>query len=47
MLSVIVLITVPMAAMIFAYSYGTGEPFQDAAVQLARELRNLYDSHIA
>jgi hypothetical protein len=47
MLSVIVLVTVPVAAMILAYSYGTGEPFQDAAIQLARDLKHLYDAHIA
>jgi hypothetical protein len=47
MLSVIVLITVPVAAMILAYSYGTGEPFQDAAIQLAHDLKDLYDRHLA
>jgi hypothetical protein len=47
MLSLIVLISVPATAMILAYSYGTGEPFQDAAVELARDLRDLYNTHIA
>jgi hypothetical protein len=36
-----VLVTVPLAALVLAYSYGTGEPFRDAALELARDLRDL------
>jgi hypothetical protein len=45
--SVIVLVTVPIAAMILAYSYGTGDPFREAATQLARDVVDLYRSHVA
>ena len=41
LLSIIVLVAVPLAAMVLAYSYGTGEPFRDAALELARNLRDL------
>ena len=46
LLSIIVLVTVPLAAMVLAYSYGTGEPFRDAAIELARELRNLISAYV-
>ena len=41
LVSIIVLVAVPLAAMVLAYSYGTGEPFRDAALELARNLRDL------
>jgi hypothetical protein len=41
LLSIIVLVAIPLAAMVLAYSYGTGEPFRDAALELARDLRDL------
>jgi hypothetical protein len=41
LLSIIVLVTVPLAALVLAYSYGTGEPFRDAAIELARGFRDL------
>jgi hypothetical protein len=47
MLSVIVLVTVPVAAMILAYSYGTGDPFREAATQLAKDVVDLYRTHVA
>jgi hypothetical protein len=47
LLSAIVLITVPLAAMVLAYSYGTGESFRDAAIQLAHELLNLVRTHVS
>jgi hypothetical protein len=47
LLSVIVLITVPVAAMILAYSYGTGDPFREAATQLAEEIADLYRTHVS
>jgi molecular chaperone DnaK len=46
LLSIIVLITVPLAAMVLAYSYGTGEPFRDAALELARDLRDLIRTNV-
>jgi actin-like ATPase involved in cell morphogenesis len=47
LLSIIVLITVPLIAMVLAYSYGTGEPFQEAAVHLADDLRELLRSYLS
>ena len=47
LLSIVVLAAAPVVAMVFAYSYGTGEPLQDAATQLFHELRDLLDSQIA
>jgi hypothetical protein len=41
LLSILVLVTVPLAAMVLAYSYGTGEPYREAALELAREIRDL------
>jgi hypothetical protein len=41
LLSIVVLVTVPLAAMVLAYSYGTGEPYREAALELAREIRDL------
>jgi hypothetical protein len=33
--------------MILAYSYGTGEPFREAATQLAKDVVDLYRNHVA
>ena len=41
LLSAIVLIAAPVVALVFAYSYGTGEPLRDAATQLIDQLRDL------
>jgi hypothetical protein len=44
LLSVIVLVAAPVVALVFAYSYGTGESLQDSTTQLMNELRNLLDT---
>jgi hypothetical protein len=41
LLSGIVLIVAPVVALVFAYSYGTGEPLRDAVTQLVDELQEL------
>jgi molecular chaperone DnaK len=46
LLSIIVLITVPLLAMVLAYSYGTGEPFREAAIHLAGDLAELFRSRL-
>lgn len=47
LLSIIVLIAVPLLAMVLAYSYGTGEPFREAATHLADDLAELFRSRLA
>jgi hypothetical protein len=44
LLSIIVLVAAPVVALVFAYSYGTGQSLQDSATQLMNELRNLLDT---
>ena len=44
LLSIIVLIAAPVVALVFAYSYGTGESLQESTTQLLSELRNLLDT---
>jgi cell division ATPase FtsA len=41
LLSIVVLIAVPLAAMVFAYSYGTGQSLQDAATNLVKDLEGI------
>jgi actin-like ATPase involved in cell morphogenesis len=45
--SIVLLIAAPVAAMVFAYSYGTGEPLQVAATQLVHQLRELLGIRIS
>jgi hypothetical protein len=47
LLSIIALIAVPLLAMVLAYSYGTGEPFREAAMHLADDLAELFRSRLA
>jgi hypothetical protein len=44
LLSIIVLVSAPVVALVFAYSYGTGESLQESTTQLLTELRNLLDT---
>jgi hypothetical protein len=46
LISMVVLIAAPLAALVFAYSYGTGEPLRESAVQLLDELRDLISGQI-
>jgi hypothetical protein len=46
LISIVVLIAAPVAALVFAYSYGTGEPLRDSAVQLIDQLRELINGRI-
>jgi hypothetical protein len=46
LVSILVLIAVPLAAMVLAYSYGTGEPLQEAANNLADDLIELFRNRI-
>jgi molecular chaperone DnaK len=41
LLSALVLIAAPVVALVFAYSYGTGEPLRDAVTQLVDQLQEL------
>jgi hypothetical protein len=41
LLSIVVLIAVPLAAMVFAYSYGTGQSLPDAANNLVNDLEGI------
>ena len=43
LLSSLVLIAAPVLAMVFAYSYGTGESLQNSASQLIDQLRSLFN----
>lgn len=47
LLSIVVLIAVPVAALVLAYSFGTGEPWQEAARDLVDQLVDLYHNRIA
>lgn len=44
---IVLLIVVPAVAMVFAYGYGTGQSFQDAARQLVADLVDFYRTHVA
>jgi hypothetical protein len=44
LLSIIILIAAPVVALVFAYSYGTGESLQESATQLLNQLRDLLDT---
>jgi len=46
-LSLIVLVAAPVAALVFAYSFGTGLTLPEAVDQLYEELRNLVRNRIA
>jgi hypothetical protein len=47
LLSITVLVVTPVVAMVFAYSYGTGEPLRDAATHLVQDLQDLLGSRKA
>jgi hypothetical protein len=44
LLSIIILIAAPVVALVFAYSYGTGESLQESATQLLNQLRDLLNT---
>jgi hypothetical protein len=46
LLSMVVLIAVPLAAMVFAYSYGTGQSLPDAANNLVNDLEEIWRNRI-
>jgi hypothetical protein len=45
--SIVLLVAAPLAGMVFAYSYGTGESLQAAAAQLVGQLRDLLGIRIS
>ena len=47
LITIVLLIGVPVVAMVFAYGYGTGLSFEDAARQLATDLVNFYRRNVA
>jgi actin-like ATPase involved in cell morphogenesis len=46
LISIALLIAAPLAALVFAYSYGTGEPLTDAFWELTDRVRDFIDTRI-